>query len=99
MAKKKPPSPFTGRWRIVSMSAWEAEYIDEEEEGYFEFDEKGYGSFHFGYVQGDMDCELTTRDGEPAAVFAVELEIPFVVAKPHSPPMIHRKVPSSANDL
>ena len=24
------------------------------------------GSFHFGYVNGDMDCRLTTRDGEPA---------------------------------
>ncbi len=26
-------SPFTGRWRIVSMSAWDQEFIDEEEEG------------------------------------------------------------------
>ncbi len=66
MAKKKPQSPFTGRWRIVSMSAWEDDYIDEEEEGFFEFDENGTGEFHFGYVQGEMDCRLTTRDGEPA---------------------------------
>jgi hypothetical protein len=67
MAKRaKPKSPFTGRWRIVSMSAWDEDYIDEEEEGYFEFDEKGGGEFHFGYVHGQMDCRLTTRDGEPA---------------------------------
>ena len=67
MAKKaKPPNPFAGRWRITSMSAWDEEFIDEEEEGYFEFDEKGGGEFHFGYVQGHMDCRLTTRDGEPA---------------------------------
>jgi hypothetical protein len=68
MAKSKPklPSPFTGRWRIVSMSAWEQDYIDEEEEGYFEFDDKGWGEFHFGYVQGQMDCKPATRDGEPA---------------------------------
>ncbi|MFZ4079766.1 MAG: hypothetical protein ACOYKN_00970 [Pirellula sp.] len=33
-------NPFTGRWRIVSMSAWDQEFIDEEEEGYFEFDQK-----------------------------------------------------------
>ena len=66
MAKSKPKSPFTGRWRIVSMSAWEQDYIDEEEEGYFEFDDKGGGEFHFGYVHGSMDCRLTTRDGEPA---------------------------------
>src|SRR3954453_3954552 len=65
-AKPKPESPFTGRWRIVSMSAWDEDYIDEEEEGFFEFDEKGGGEFHFGYVHGRMDCILTTRDGEPA---------------------------------
>ncbi len=66
MAKSKPKSPFTGRWRIVSMTAWDEDYIDEEEEGFFEFDDKGWGEFHFGYVQGQMDCRSTTRDGEPA---------------------------------
>jgi len=37
MAKSKPgpKSPFAGRWRITSMSAWEQDFIDEEEEGYF----------------------------------------------------------------
>src|SRR5579884_3625785 len=65
-SKPKPPSPFTGRWRIVSMSAWEQDFVDEEEEGYIEFDGKGWGEFHFGYVHGQMVCRLTTRDGEPA---------------------------------
>ena len=37
-----------------------------KEEGYVQFDDKGGGEFHFGYVHGDMDCRLTTRDGEPA---------------------------------
>ena len=62
--KPRIPSPDAGgssRW-----SAWDEEYIDEEEEGYFEFDQKGGGEFHFGYVHGHMDCRLTTRDGEPA---------------------------------
>src|SRR5580704_15373188 len=63
--KAKPESPFEGRWRIVSMSAWDEDYIDDEEDGFFEFDEKG-GEFHFGYVHGLMDCKPTTRDGEPA---------------------------------
>jgi hypothetical protein len=66
MAKSKPTSSFTGRWRIVSMSAWVSDFIEEEEEGYFEFDEHGDGEFHFGYVHGHMDCRQTTRDGEPA---------------------------------
>jgi hypothetical protein len=30
MARKKPESPFMGRWRIVSMSGWDQDYIDEE---------------------------------------------------------------------
>lgn len=64
MAKRT--SPFTGRWRIVSMSAWDQEFIGEEEEGYFEFDQKNNGQFHFGYVQGQMDCRLTIRDGDAA---------------------------------
>lgn len=67
MAKKaKTPNPFTGRWRIVSMEQWDQEYVDEEEEGYFEFTDKGWGEFHFAYVHGQMDCHLTTRDGMPA---------------------------------
>jgi hypothetical protein len=64
--KAKPPSPFTGRWRIVSMSAWEDGYLDEEAEAFMEFDERGGGEFHFGYIHGSMDCRLGTRDGEPA---------------------------------
>ena len=42
-AKPKPKSPFIGRWRIVSMSAWDEDFIDEEEEGFFEFNDRGWG--------------------------------------------------------
>jgi hypothetical protein len=66
MGKDKPKSPFTGRWRIVSMSAWDQDFIDEEKEGFFEFDDRGWSEFHFGYVHGHMDCRLTTRVGELA---------------------------------
>ena len=48
------------------MSAWEQDYLNEEDEGYFEFDDKGGGEFHFGNVHGQMDCRRSTRDGEPA---------------------------------
>jgi hypothetical protein len=65
MTTKKKKS-FTGRWRIVSMSAWDEDFIDEEQEGFFEFNDRGWGEFHFGCVQGQMDCRLTTRDGEQA---------------------------------
>ena len=45
MGKKKQESPLTGRWRIVSMSAWEDDYLDEEVEAFIEFEERGGGSF------------------------------------------------------
>ncbi len=72
MAKKKHPNPFVGRWRIVSMSAWDEDYIDEEEEGYFEFDEKEGGEFHFGYVHGHLKYQETEHNDKPAVVFTFE---------------------------
>jgi hypothetical protein len=73
MAKKsRPLNPFTGRWRIVSMSAWEDDYLDEEVQAFIEFEEKGSGSFQFGYVQGLIDHRMTHRGGEPAVEFSWE---------------------------
>ncbi len=73
MAKNpKPPSPITGRWRIASMSAWEDDYLDEEVQAFIEFEEKGGGSFQFGYVQGLIDWRRTTRDGQPAVEWSWE---------------------------
>ena len=66
MSPKKASSPFTGRWRITSMTAWDQDFVDEEVEGYFQFSEKGQGEFHFGFVHGHMDCAKTTRNGKPA---------------------------------
>jgi len=57
--KPKQLNSFTGRWRIVSMEQWDQDFVDAEVEGYFEFDDKGWGAFHFGYVHGNMDCRLT----------------------------------------
>jgi hypothetical protein len=71
MAKKaKLPSPFAGRWRIVSMSAWEDDYLDEEVEAFVEFGEDDIGSFQFGYVSGQIDFRATQRDGKPAVEFS-----------------------------
>ena len=66
MAKPKLKSPFTGSWRIVSMSAWEDDFLNEGVEAFVAFNDKGSSEFHFGNGQGHMDCRLTTRDGEPA---------------------------------
>jgi hypothetical protein len=48
------------------MEQWDLEFVDLEEEGYVAFDGRNSGEFHFGCVHGQMDCERTVRDGEPA---------------------------------
>ena len=73
MAKQvKTSNPFLGRWRIVSMEQWDQKYVDEEEEGYFEFTGKVWGEFHFSNVHGQMDCQMTARDGVPAVEWTWE---------------------------
>lgn len=49
------------------MSAWEQDFVDEEEEGYIEFRENDQGEFHFRYFHGHMDCRLTMKSDEPVA--------------------------------
>ncbi len=71
-AKAKPEPGFEGRWHIVSMTEWDEDFINAEVQGFFEFDAEGGGQFQFGYVQGDMDCRLTTRDGKPAVEWTWE---------------------------
>ena len=83
MGQSRLKNPFSGRWRIISMSAWDEDYIDEEEEGFFEFAEKGSGEFHFGYVHGRMDCVLTTRDGKPAIERAVRTQEWKLILRDH----------------
>jgi|SRR6516225_9875060 hypothetical protein len=54
------------------MDQFEQDYVNAEDQAFIEFDESGGGEFHFGYVHGDMDCRLTTRDGEPAIEWSWE---------------------------
>ncbi len=73
MAKKsKQKNEFEGRWRITWMDQWEQDYVDEEVEGFIEFDPQGLGSFQFGYMQGEVDYRPATRDGKPAVEFSWE---------------------------
>ncbi len=68
MAKKSKTS-LEGRWRITWMDQWDQEFMDEEIEGYFEFSPNNSGSFHFGYVQGQIDYRNVIRDGHPYVEF------------------------------
>jgi hypothetical protein len=74
MAKKKPKteSPFLGRWHIVSKSAWDENYLNEVVQAFIEFDDRGGGSFRFGYLKGQTDCRTTRLQGKPAVEFSWE---------------------------
>ena len=39
--KATTPNPFTGHWRIVSMSQWDQDFVDEEEGGLFRVQKQG----------------------------------------------------------
>lgn len=46
------------------MEEWDKDFIDEEEDGYFEFGKGGDGEFHFGNVQGSIHGESETIEGK-----------------------------------
>ncbi len=64
--KAKSKSPFVGRWHIVSMCEWDENYLNEEVQAFIDFDDKGGGSFQFGYVQGQIDQRECLRGDELA---------------------------------
>jgi hypothetical protein len=69
MAKSKKANSFTGHWRIVSMDEWDEDYLNEEVQAFLEFGPSHTGQFQFGYVHGEIDYRVTTRDGKPAVEF------------------------------
>jgi hypothetical protein len=62
-----PKSPrITGTFRITHMEQWDQDYVDAEGPGFFRFDSDCTGAFRFGHVHGQMSCEFTERDVQPA---------------------------------
>ena len=49
---------YVGTWRLVEMSAWDNEYIDEIVPGRILIKNDATGEFQFGCVQGVMDCSI-----------------------------------------
>ena len=70
--KPKPKSPFLGRWQIVSMRAWDEDYLNEEVQAFIEFESGGMGHFQFGLVSGNIDSLETQRDSKPAVEWSWE---------------------------
>ena len=48
--------PVLGRWRIVGMALWDADFLDLVEPAYIAFDRQGSGEFVFGAVHGSLAC-------------------------------------------
>jgi hypothetical protein len=59
---------FTGAWRIVWMSDWDQDYVNMEVPGHITFGANLIGNFQFGMVQGQMDCKIDERQGQPQRV-------------------------------
>jgi hypothetical protein len=72
MSHSKPKLPIRGRWRIVSMTAWDQDLVNAEVPAFIEFDPFGTGEFQFGDFRGIMDCRPATRDDEPSVEWTWE---------------------------
>ncbi len=48
--------PLLGKWRIVEMELWDADFLDLLEPAYIAFAQQGRGEFVFGAVRGGLDC-------------------------------------------
>ncbi|HVZ87341.1 MAG TPA: hypothetical protein VHG72_10255 [Polyangia bacterium] len=53
---------FVGRWRIVEMEAWDADFVDSDVPGHFTFTGDQGGEFQFGTVRGWMDCRYDSEN-------------------------------------
>jgi hypothetical protein len=70
--ERKPPSPFSGRWRITSFDQLDQEFVDAEVEEFFDFGPDNFGSFQFSCVQGEIDYRSGIRDGRTSVEFSWE---------------------------
>ena len=69
MAKRKSANPFLSRWRIEEMDQWDVGEESKELQSFIEFERSNTGQFQFACVYGEMDCQFTQRDGQPAVEF------------------------------
>lgn len=69
---KPTKSPFTGRWRIVSMDEWEVDYVEEEGPAFIEFGADQMGEFQVGLTSGNIDYSVTEGGGLPAVEWTWE---------------------------
>jgi len=61
-----------GRWRLVRMSNWDNEFMDEESPAFIEFEPNRAGEFHFGYVHCRIDWRPEQLPSGPGAAFTFD---------------------------
>jgi hypothetical protein len=54
--------PLLGKWRIIEMELWDADFLDLVEPAYITFDQQGGGEFVFGAVHGSLSCSYGPED-------------------------------------
>jgi hypothetical protein len=64
MRRRPVANPFRGRWHIVSMTAWDQDFINAEAPAFLDFQDDNLGELHFAFVRGDVDYRMTERDGQ-----------------------------------
>ena len=62
--------PFTGKWRIIEMEAWDQDYVDMMVPGYIRIGPRGTGDFQFGMVSGDIDGRVEQCGDTPRFEFS-----------------------------
>lgn len=73
--RKKPLDPkkaFAGRWRIVQMEAWDEDYFEMDGPAFIELERRGFRSFKFGLVEGQIDCRFHIEGADPVMEFSWE---------------------------
>jgi len=64
MKRRARSGALKGKWRIVEMALWDADFLDLVEPAYIEFDGKGFGSFAFGCVTASLHGDVSPDDIE-----------------------------------
>jgi len=55
---RKIATEYVGSWRVIEMSNWDRDYIDEVEPGRLVVKANGTGTLRFGLVQAELDCRM-----------------------------------------
>ena len=61
---RRSTNALKGKWRIVAMSAWEADHLDLVEPAYIALDGKGRGEIVFGALRATLGCGVASDEAD-----------------------------------